>query len=112
MQKIPLNLAGADMVLARDVFRNDSPAGIPICGKGTTLTEGLIARLAHLGVQSVYVEGHPVQQEGDRSLAEQLADLDLRFHKVGENRYNQLLLEVYRRHITAMMEGDGGRTEE
>lgn len=112
MQKIPLNLAQADMVLARDVFRNDSPAGIPICGKGTTLTESLIGRLAHLGVQSVYVEGHPVQQEGERSLEEQLADLERRFAKTQNNRYNQLLLEVYRRHITAMMGDDGGRTAE
>ena len=109
MQKIPLNLAQAEMVLARDVFRNDSPAGIPICGKGTTLTDGLIGRLAHLGVQSVYVEGHPVQQEGERSLEQQLADLARRFVKVGDNRYNQLLLGVYRKHITAMMGDDGGR---
>lgn len=112
MQKIPLNLAEADMVLARDVFRNDSPAGIPICGKGTTLTESLIGRLAHLGVQSIYVEGHPVQQEGERSLEEQLADLERRFSKTGANRYNQVLLNVYRKHITAMMGDDGGRTAE
>jgi len=112
MQKIPLNQAAADMVLARDVFRNDSPAGIPICGKGTTLTDSLIGRLAHLGVQSIYVEGHPVQEEGDRSLEEQLADLERRFGKVVDNRYNMLLLDVYRKHITAMMGDDGGRTAE
>jgi len=112
MQKIPLNLAEAEMVLARDVFRNDSPAGIPICGKGTTLTDSLIGRLAHLGVQSIYVEGHPVQQEGERSLEEQLADLERRFSKTGDNRYNQLLLDVYRKHITTMMGEDGGRTAE
>lgn len=112
MQKIPLNLAAAEMVLARDVFRNDSPAGIPICGKGTSLSDSLIARLAHLGVQSVYVEGHPVQQEGDRSLEEQLADLDRRFSKAAGNRYNQVLLNVYRKQITSMMGEDGGRTAE
>ena len=75
MQKIPLNLAAAEMVLARDVFRSDSPAGIPICGRGTPLTDSLIGRLANLGVQSVYVEGHPVQQDGDRSLEDQLAEI-------------------------------------
>jgi hypothetical protein len=112
MQKIPLNLAEAEMVLARDVFRNDSPAGIPICGKGTTLTDSLIGRLAHLGVQSIYVEGHPVQQEGERSLKEQLADLERRFSKTGDNRHNQLLLNVYRKHITTMMGADGERTAE
>lgn len=112
MQKIPLNLAAAEMVLARDVFRNDSPAGIPICGKGTLLSDSLIARLGHLGVQSVYVEGHPVQQDGDKSLNDQLIDLDRRFSKVGDNRYNRLLKDVYRRHITAMMGDDGGRAAE
>lgn len=109
MQKIPLNLAAAEMVLARDVFRSDSPAGIPICGRGTPLTDSLIGRLANLGVQSVYVEGHPVQQDGDRSLEDQLADLDRRFCKVTDNRYNQLLLNLYRKQITTMMGDDGGR---
>lgn len=112
MQKIPLNLAQAEMVLARDVFRGDSPAGIPICGRGTTLTDSLIGRLAQMGVQSVYVEGHPVQQEGERSLEEQVADLERRFSRSGDNRYNQILLNVYRRHITTMMGDDGGRTAE
>lgn len=112
MQKIPLNLATADMVLARDVFRNDSPAGIPICGRSTILTDSLIARLGHMGVQSVYVEGHPLQQDGDRSLEDQLTELDRRFAKAGNNRYNQLLLGIYRKHITAMMGDDGGRTAE
>ena len=109
MQKIPLNLATADMVLGRDVFRNDSPAGIPICGKGTVLTDSLIMRLQHLDVQSVYVEGHPVQLDGDKSLPELLAELDRRFSKTGENRYNCMLHDIYRKHITAMMGEEGGR---
>ncbi len=112
MQKIPLNLAAPEMILARDVFRNDSPAGIPICGKGTVLTDSLIMRLQHLDVQSVYVEGHPVNQDGDRSLAEQLADLDKRFSKTTDNRLNGVLLDIYRKHITVMMGDEGGREAE
>lgn len=112
MQKIPLNLATADMVLARDIYKNDSPSGMPICGKGTVLTTALVSRLQQMGVQSLYVEGHPVKQEGDRGLDEQLADLDKRFSKTRDNRYNLMLLEMYRNHIRTAMGDDGGRTEE
>lgn len=112
MQKIPLNLAAAEMVLARDIFKNDSPTGMPICGKGTVLTSSLISRLQQMGVQSLYVEGHPVHQEGDRGLEEQLADLDKRFSKTMGNRYNLILLEIYRNQIRTAMGDNGGRTEE
>jgi hypothetical protein len=112
MQKIPLNLAVAEMVLARDIFKNDSPTGMPICGKGTVLSDSLISRLQQMGVQSLYVEGHPVQQEGDRGLAEQLVDLEKRFSKTMDNRRNLILLDIYRNQITTAMGDDGGRTEE
>lgn len=112
MQKIPLNLAAAEMVLARDIFKNDSPSGMPICGKGTVLSDPLISRLQQLGVQSLYVEGHPVWLEGDRGLPEQLADLDKRFSKTMDNRYNLMLLEIYRNQISTAMGDDGGRSEE
>lgn len=109
MQKIPISLATAEMVLGRDVFRNDSPAGIPICGKGTVLSDTLIMRLQHLDVQSLYVEGHPVHLDGDKPLEEQLADLDRRFSRTMDNRYNCMLHDIYRKHITSMMGDDGGR---
>lgn len=112
MQKIPLNLAAAEMVLARDIYKNDSPTGMPICGKGTELSDSLISRLQQMGVQSLYVEGHPVWQEGDRDLTEQLADLEKRFSKTLDNRYNLLLLDIYRNYFTAAMGDTGGRTEE
>lgn len=112
MQKIPISLAEAEMVLGRDVFKNDSPAGIPICGKGTVLTTPLIMRLQNMGVQSIYVEGHPVHQEGDKSLDEQLVDLEKRFAKTVTNRLNMTLLEIYRRHLTASMGDESGRAAE
>lgn len=112
MQKIPISLAEPEMVLGRDVFRNDSPAGIPICGRGTVMSDSLILRLQNMGVQSIYVEGHPLQQEGDKTLDECLAELDRRFSKASDNRLNQKLLDIYRNHIKSMMGDDGGRTEE
>lgn len=112
MQKIPISLAAPDMVLARDVFRNDSPAGIPICGKGTPLTASLLSRLQQMGVQSLYVEGHPVWQEGDLDLDQRLAELDKRFSKTTENKYNLMLREIYRKQIKEMMGEQGGRAPE
>jgi len=112
MQKIPLNLATAEMVLARDIFKNDSPTGMPICGKGTVLSDSLLSRLQQMGVQSLYVEGHPVQQEGDRGLTEQLADLEKRFSKTMDNSHNLMLLDIYRNQLRTAMGDDGGRTEE
>jgi hypothetical protein len=64
MQKIQLTYAKPGMTLARDLFRGDSPIGIPICGKGTELTDALIARFKNMDVHTIYVEGHPIHEEG------------------------------------------------
>lgn len=112
MQKIPISLAAPDMVLARDLFRNNSPAGIPICGKGTALTTSLLSRLQQLGIQSIYVEGHPVRQEGDLSPEEQMVALDKRFSKTLDNRYNLMLHDIYRKQINDMIGANGGRPSE
>jgi hypothetical protein len=109
MQKIPLMLAVADMVLARDVFRGDSAVGMPICGKGTVLTASLIARLEHLDIQSVYVEGHPVWEDGDRSMDDVLRDLDKRFEKVADDPLATKLYDIYKAYLTRSMGDDGGR---
>jgi hypothetical protein len=109
MQKIPLMLAAADMVLARDVFRSDNPSGMPICGKGTVLTGALITRLDNLDIQSVYVEGHPVWEDGDRSLDDVLSDLNKRFEKVADDPLTTKLHEIYKAYLTKAMGDDGGR---
>lgn len=109
MQKIPLMLAKAGMVLARDVFRGDSPSGMPVCGKETVLTDALIARLDHMDVQSVYVDGHPIWEDGERSLDDLLSDLDQRFEKCRHNPLNAMLYDAYRAHLTKSMGGAGGR---
>ena len=109
MQKIPLMLAKAGMILARDVFRGDSPVVMPVCGKDTVLTEALITRLDQMDIQSVYVEGHPVWEEGERSFDELLQDLDMRFGKSRQEPLNSMLYDIYKAHLTKTMGGDGGR---
>jgi hypothetical protein len=112
MQKIPLMLAAADMVVARDIFRGDNPAGMPVCSSGTVLTDALIARLENLDIQSIYVVGHPVWADGDRSLDDVIRDLDKRFEKVADDPLTTRLHDIYRVYLTRSMGDDGGRQAE
>ncbi|HEY4743570.1 MAG TPA: hypothetical protein VIH45_02850 [Desulfuromonadaceae bacterium] len=109
MQKIPLLRATAGMVLARDVFRNDNPVGMPICGKQTVLSDTLITRLDHLNVKAIYVEGHPVWEEGDRSLEDMLAELDRRFEKVRNDPLTLKVYDMFVEHLKRSMGDNGGR---
>ncbi len=112
MQKIPLMLAKAGMTIARDVFRGDSPIGIPICGKGTLLTDSLIARFDNMDVQSIYVEGHPVWEEGERSFDDILHELDGRFIKTLQEPLNAMLYDIYKSYLIKSMGGDSDRQAE
>ena len=95
--------ATAGMILARDVFRGDSLVGIPVCGKGTELTDSLIARFGHMDIQSIHVEGHPVCEEGDRSLEDLLRELDERFCKTIHEPLNAMLHDLYKTHLINSM---------
>jgi hypothetical protein len=112
VQKIPLMLAKSGMVLARDVFREDRPTGMPVCGKGTVLSDELLARLDRMDIQSLSVEGHPVWEEGEQTLEDLLRELDLRFEKTRQEPLNALLYEIHKAHLTRSMGGEGGRQAE
>lgn len=105
MQKIPLMLAKAGMILARDIFRGGSPVGFPICGKGTELTDALITRFENMDVQTVYVEGHPVWEEGERSFDDLLHELDGRFVKTLHEPLNALLYDICKASLIKSMGG-------
>lgn len=96
MQKIPLTLAEPDMVLGRDIYRDDNPGGPVICGKGLKLTGSLIERLKKMGVQSITVEGNPLGMDGVKSPEEILCALEKRFRKVGDDPLSTRLKNVYR----------------
>lgn len=76
MQTIPLALCTTEMVLARDVVRED---GMVLCGKGTQLTESIIERLRRMNLSSVTVEGHPVKQQNEKTLEQEFTELEERF---------------------------------
>ncbi len=105
MQKIPITLSQPGMILAKDVIRPDNPNGPPLCGKGVELTAPLIMRLQNMGIQSLIVEGHPLWQEGDKTLDELLSDLDRRFSKVAGQPRMKIIKDVYRSCIIKSMEG-------
>ena len=109
MQKIPLNSAKAGMVLAKDIFRSESPIGIPVCGKGTELTDALIARFANMDIATVYVAGHPVWEEGGKSIDDFMRELDDRFSKTIQEPLNAMLHEIYKTHLIKSMGGESDR---
>jgi len=112
MQKIPLMLAKTGMILARDVFRGNSPNGMPICGKGTELTESLIDRFENMDVQTVHVVGHPVWEEGEPSVGDLLRQLDVRFSKTLQEPLNAVLYNIYKAYLTKSMGGDSDQQAE
>jgi hypothetical protein len=96
MQKIPMVLAVPGMVLAQDIKNEDNPEGPPLCGKGVSLTGALISRLNKMGIQSLAIEGHPVNMGAEKSLEEELKSLDRRFKKVDDDPIMKKLKETYR----------------
>ena len=101
MQSIPISLAAADMVLAREVRRPDNPTGPPVCGAGITLSDPLIERLRTMGIQTLTVEGHPVMIEGEQSLDEQILELERRFSKVAADPLMAAIRERLRMRLLA-----------
>jgi len=81
VQRILLAQAGPGMILAKEIL---NPEGMVLCGAGTALSEALIERLANMDVVDVTVEGHPVNIEGEKTLNEELQEIDLRFQRVEE----------------------------
>ena len=79
MQKILTAQSGEGMVLAKDV---ETPEGRVLCGKGTVLEQNLIDRLQRMEISYITVEGHPVEVEGEKSLEQELRDMEVRFSKV------------------------------
>jgi hypothetical protein len=112
MQKIPLMLAKAGMSLARDVFRSNSPIGMPICSNGTELTDALIARFEDMNVQTVHVVGHPVWEKGECSFNDLLRELDGRFSKTLQNPPDVMLYNIYKAYLSKSMGADSDRQPE
>lgn len=79
MQQITTTQAAPGMVLAKEVEISE---GRVLCGKGTELTDSLIERLKRMEITHVTVEGNPVPVEGQKSLKEEVLEVERRFSKV------------------------------
>jgi hypothetical protein len=66
-------------------------------------------RLRNMGVQTVTVEGHPLVIEGEKTLAEMLADLDSRFSRVANNARMDYLKGLFMEQIQREMGEPDGR---
>ncbi|HMK59640.1 MAG TPA: hypothetical protein VK452_00670 [Dissulfurispiraceae bacterium] len=75
MQRMPISGLKTGMVVAKAIT-NDS--GMVLLSEGTALTDGLIARLNRMDLQSIWIEG---ASETAKSREEMLAELDSRFRK-------------------------------
>jgi hypothetical protein len=91
------------MVLAQDIDNIDNDGGLPLCGKGLSLTAAMIERLKRIGVQAIVVEGHLVTMGEGKTPEENLSMLENRFKKVLNDPRMMMLKEIYRRHLLKSM---------
>ncbi len=97
MQRIKVGQAGPDMIVAQPI---ETSGGQVLCSKGTTLTEGLISRLGKLDITHITVEGHPVDDgKPVKTLDEEIAEVDIRFRAVMDNKLMAALKMVVVKHI-------------
>lgn len=81
MQQILTVQAKEGMVLAKAVM---TPENRVLCGKDTTLTSTLIERFLKMDIVHLTVEGHPVSTPGEKSLQEELQEVEARFSDVNK----------------------------
>ncbi|PMP63909.1 MAG: hypothetical protein C0197_01720 [Caldimicrobium thiodismutans] len=103
MQRLPLSYLKPGMKTYEEVY---DAQGRVLCGKGVELTEEMIKRFYELGVSYVTVEGTPVKLPWEKSLEEELSELEKRFEGVNDENLLQikeilkeLLYEKYKARI-------------
>ncbi len=96
MQRIPIALARQGMKLAKEVRDGD---GKVLCGVSVELSSSTIERLARSGVHAVTVEGHPVKLPGEKSLSEQIRDLEYRFSRVKDDPVLRAVSKTIAEHL-------------
>ena len=93
MQRISLKHAAVGMKLAKPV---KNKRGMTLCGAGTELNEEIIARLSDREIKRITVEGHPVDtEEEEKSLSQQIDELNARFRKVDRNPLMRKLKKIF-----------------
>lgn len=99
MQKLPLELVQAGMVLAKPATRENGMVLVPA---GTALTGALISRLQSMGVEQLVVEGDALDMGGSgaEALARKEERLEHLFRNFKNDRYMQQVKAIVRDYYT------------
>lgn len=113
MQKIPLNLAQAGMVLAKPVTREN---GMVLVAEGTELSENVINRLQGMEVPQVVVKGEPLDLDdsgGGSSSGKRLERMDHLFRGHQEDPWMQEVKSFFKDYFRsrAAMEASAGASD-
>ena len=87
---ILLNQAQPGMVLSRTV---ELPNRTRLCPSGTTLSEGLIQRIASRGIKRIYIIGEPPAGAGVELWADKVKKLHSRFSRVQNQPYLMAMMK-------------------
>lgn len=87
MQRIPVSYLKPGMKTYEEVY---DAQGRVLCGKGVELTVEMIKRFSELGVSYVSVEGTPVRLPWEKTLEEELLELEKRFEGIVDENLLQI----------------------
>lgn len=107
MQKLPLRLAEPGMVLAKPVTRGN---GLVVAAEGTELTQGIISGLERMEIESIVVEGNPVDMDGIAGgirYEKRIERLDHLFRKYEDDQYMMRLKTSIKKYFQIKSAAEG-----
>jgi hypothetical protein len=106
MQRIPLSLAKPGMTLAKPVLRDN---GLVLVAENTELSESLLERLTRMEIETITVQGHPVDMGGgdESPYALRIARLERLFRRHVEDAWMQGVREHIRQYFQLKSVGAG-----
>ncbi|MFN3921726.1 MAG: hypothetical protein ACK4K4_04945 [Caldimicrobium sp.] len=87
MQRLPLSYIKPGMKTYEEVVDSQ---GRVLCGKGVEITEEMLRKFEELGVNYVTVEGQAVKLPWEKTLEEELEELEIKFSGVQE----EILIQI------------------
>lgn len=100
MQRIPVKLARAGMTLAKPIHKDN---GMVLLAEGTELSDSLVERIPAMGVDSIVVQGHPVDMDGlagGTSHAKRVERMDHLFRRHTDDPWMMKLKKVFKGYFT------------
>lgn len=87
MQRLPLSYIKPGMKTYEEVVDSQ---GRVLCGKGIEITEEMLKKFQELGINYITVEGNVVKLPWEKTLEEELVELERRFSEVKEESLLQI----------------------